>query len=78
MCQYLLATMMVLEFPPRLSLRSHVNTESLYGMKTIDLRLLAVVIGLPTMDDISAGTTTKIHSVLKTVCTLIKGLHIIG
>ena len=31
----LLATMIVFEFPPRLSFRSHVKTESRYGIKTL-------------------------------------------
>lgn len=33
MVRYLLAIITVWEFPPKVSLRSHVNTESLYGTK---------------------------------------------
>ena len=43
-----LATMMVLELPPRLSLSNHVNTESRYGMNTF-------LFLLPEPPDMSAG-----------------------
>jgi len=47
-----LAIMMVLEFPPRLSLRSQVSTESLYGMKNFRFELGWV--------DISAGERERV------------------
>ena len=51
---YLLATIIVLELPPKLSFSSHVSTESLYGMNSGFLLAGIPPIGLSGADEQSA------------------------
>lgn len=56
------AIIMVLELPPRLSLRSHVRTESRYGMK-VELRLAVGSWGLLlsfARDEITSPKVTRL------------------
>ena len=66
-CYNLLAIMIVLALPPRLSLRSHVKTEFLYGMKALFL-----VVGV---DDVRGLEAAKSPSSLTRLSKLLEAVR---